>query len=114
MFCFIRRSKSQDEFFFSDIPLLYIQYAVIWNFHNIIPNECANITVRLNNSKSTLEEDFLKPCDTLNLNFTVRFTFETLTFTVRKTRDKNVWPSRCTDEILTMIKNSFESKIVFD
>nr|XP_022288797.1 uncharacterized protein LOC111100913 isoform X2 [Crassostrea virginica] len=93
------------------IPLLYIQYAVIWNFHNIIPNECANITVRLNNSKSTLEEDFLKPCDTLNLNFTVRFTFETLTFTVKTifSSEYNIYTRKDVDLCFEVIKIAFQN-----
>ena len=98
MFCFILRFKSQNEIYFSGIPVLYIDYAAIWNFHNVIPNECANITKRLTNSKSKLEEEFLTTCYDLIRNFTVQFSFKSLTFTVRK-KDKNVCLSRNKNEI---------------
>ena len=69
--------------FFSGIPLLYIQYAAIWRFLNVIPKTCANITIRLNNSKSTTEEAFSNACKYVHQNSTVHFTYETLAFTVR-------------------------------
>ena len=71
--------------FFLGIPLLHIEYAAIWSVHNVLPSTCSNMIERLKNSKNTLEEEFSKACKTLNMNFTVHFTFETLAFSVRKT-----------------------------
>lgn len=66
------------------IPDLYIEYAAIWRFYNVIPNNCANITIQLNNAENMLEEAFSKACQYLFENLTVHFTFETLAFTVTK------------------------------
>lgn len=87
-----------SNIFLSGIPLLYIEYAAIWRFHNVIPNDCANITIRLNNSKSITEEAFSKACKYLVPNFTVHVTFETVVFEVRNTsRIRNVCISRYKD-----------------
>nr|XP_022287459.1 uncharacterized protein LOC111100125 [Crassostrea virginica] len=74
--------NGETQRIYSCIPLLFIEYAAIWRFHNVIPNDCANITIRLNNSKSTTEEAFSKACKYLVPNFTVHVTFETVVFEV--------------------------------
>ena len=69
------------------------------DFTMFFPNNCANITIRFNNSKSTMEEAFSKVCNDFIKNFTVHVTFETLTFAVRKpSRIRNVCLLRYKEE----------------
>ena len=75
---------TQNVILFSEIPVLHIEYDAIWSFQNVLPKACANITIRLNSSKNTLEEAFLEQCKLLINNYTVQFHYMVLAFKVRK------------------------------
>lgn len=64
------------------IPEVSVTYSTIWNFTDIIPYFCGNISTHLNTSTPILEETFVNQCQNLIIHRSVKIAFSTLAFTV--------------------------------
>lgn len=75
---------AKNVFFFLHlaIPEVSVTYSTIWNFTDIIPYFCGNISTHLNTSTPILEETFVNQCQNLIIHRSVKIAFSTLAFTV--------------------------------
>lgn len=69
-------------FFYTDVPVVFVTYSAVWNFSEIRPSNCNNISILLGNLKEELEEGFANRCQLLNINATVQFRYSFLSFMV--------------------------------
>lgn len=63
-------------------PLVFVHYSAIWNFTEVLPSKCPNISKRLDTLKDLLEKTLAENCKELDINATVQFTYSFLSFQV--------------------------------
>ena len=66
----------------SGIPTVHIEYMATWNFINILPKECDDISLLLNHTEAVLE-DVLRLCNTTAVDFNMTFSYRTFAFMVK-------------------------------
>lgn len=70
----------QLPFFLTGVPVVSVIYSAVWNFSEIQPSNCNNISIRLDNLKEELEEKFANRCQDIYINATVQFRYSFLSF----------------------------------
>ena len=67
--------------FSSGIPVVLIEYMATWEFYNVPPKECDNISILFSVSEEILG-DMTKLCNTLDVCVNISFAYRTQTFKV--------------------------------
>lgn len=68
---------------YTGIPVVIVTYSAIWEFQDILPSLCNNITARLEEQEEELGNTCLIQCQFgFNINITTKFTYSNLAFWV--------------------------------
>lgn len=57
------------------VPVVSVDYDVLWTFEDVQPSSWYNIAMKLNNSVDDIEKEFSNICLALAVNATAMFTY---------------------------------------